>query len=75
MIFHEETIEVESVGSEWRRARKTHQCYCGEKITPGTRYLRKVEKVDGELSVTKEGDHLHTWERQEMTAYDHPDCP
>lgn len=75
MIFHAENIVVETIGGQWRKARKPHTCYCGEKIKPGTRYLRKVEKVDGELTVTKEAEHLHTWERQEMTAYDNPDCP
>jgi hypothetical protein len=52
-------------GSEWRKARKPHECVCGKTIKPGTRYLRHVSKVDGEITVTNEAEHIHSHEEEE----------
>lgn len=53
------------IGETSRRARKPHVCDCGAPISPGSLYTRRVEKVDGDISVSKIGDHLHAFEREE----------
>lgn len=59
------------IGSEFRIARKIHECVCGLDIRPGTRYQRFVTIEDGVIEVTKEGDHIHSHEAEEaaLDAY------
>lgn len=54
---------VKKIGSELRKARKTHTCHCGDSIYRNNSYYREVYLVDGVMTVIKCGFHIHWFER------------